>query len=260
MNMDQQPDGWPEITYQYVMHYFWEPNHLFLKKDEEKISDALFEAKKSDKSRRRRDLVLNRMKAEEVPLNYFLNVLLRILPASVRHLCLHPFGVDLSGLGLNSLSLITPDEFNFRDMGLKTQPDVHLESESARVFIEVKANDVTPLTLQQIHKYVRLHTKLDEIGGQVKRCYVLFLVPSDRLTIDGIGGPFDHDCVGEKITVQLGPEASGITFRSATWKSFAQTLNAELDRRRGEQTEAVEILTTLIGDFLADLKRRKLMT
>jgi hypothetical protein len=40
---------------------------------------------------------------------------------------------------------------------------------------------------------------------------------------------------------------------------LARALEKELDRRRGGQTEAAEMLEVLIGDFLADLKTRALI-
>lgn len=258
--MEQNADGWPEITYQYVMHYFWEPNHLFLKKDEDKLIKATDEAKKHSEKPRRRDLVRERMLAEEVPLNYLLNVLLRLAPAAIRRACLEPFGVDLLDGGLASLVVKTPGEF--KGDGLKTQPDVHLESETARVFIEVKVKAI--LTLQQIEKYVCLHAKLDEPRREAKRRYVLFLVNpntnSDMLEIEGIQQSILHKITHERIVKQLGHDASEVTFGATTWAKLAETLEKELDRQRGEQTEATEMLEVLIGDFLTDLKKRSLIS
>ena len=31
--MNQLTDGWPELTYRHIEHYFWEPQHLLLRKD-----------------------------------------------------------------------------------------------------------------------------------------------------------------------------------------------------------------------------------
>ncbi len=250
--MEHHADGWPAITYQYVMHYFWEPDHLFLKKDEDRLNKAIEEAKKKGQKHRRRDLARDRMQAEEVPLNYFLNVLLRLAPASIRRACLEPFGIDLAESGLDSLVLQTPGEF--KGVGLKTQPDVHLESETARVFIEVKIKDKTPLTLQQIEKYVQLHNQLDE----AKQRYLLFLVKPNELRIAGVRGNFTRDNMGQLLAPHLSPEAGSVTFGYASWAALAQKLTEERGRRQDSSDEAAEMLQILIGDFLADLERREL--
>jgi hypothetical protein len=241
--MEQNADGWPEITYRYIEHYYWEPQHLFHKMDSEKANTG---------GEKPVEVVYRRLRSQETPLNYLLNILLRLAPAAIRRACLEPFGIDLSDDGLASLVVKTPGEF--KGDGLKTQPDVHLESETARVFIEVKVN--ASLTLQQIKKYVHLHAELNKNGGQAKRPYVLFLVQSDELQIPGIESELNHDNVGKVRTTRLAPEANGVTFGLTTWEKFARILSEELDRRQSDQNEAAEMLTTLIGDFLADLNRR----
>jgi hypothetical protein len=129
---DQPRDGWPELTYRYVEHYYWEPQHL---------RPGVQEV---DKGLRR----------QEVPLNYFLNVLLRLLPASYRRAVLEPFVVDP---GLDALIQRTPPERDY------VEADVYLESAASRVFIEVKVD--APLRLKQVGKYVRLHEDLNEAEG-----------------------------------------------------------------------------------------------
>jgi hypothetical protein len=69
--------------------------------------------------------------------------------------------------GLASLVLKTPQGWKF------IQPDVHLESDVSRVFIELKVD--ARLTLSQLNKYALLHRTLDEQGG-AKRSYILLLV------------------------------------------------------------------------------------
>lgn len=254
--MPQHRDGWPEISYQYLMHYFWEPGHLLLKKDRVAIDRKVAQAKRRGEKGRIRDIVYDQMQAEEVPLNYLLNVLLRLAPASIRQQCLEPFGIDLSFPGLTSLTLKTPAEYNFRGAHLKTQPDVHLESDTARVFIEVKVN--ATLTFQQVQKYARLHRKLDDINGP-KRAYLLFLVKPHVLTLSDIKRSFDHASSGDALTELLGPEADGITLGSTTWAALAEVLTREMAWRSEQPSESVEMLAVLIGDFLEELKRRELL-
>ena len=51
------------------------------------------------------DVVDRKLRSQEVPLNYPLNVLLRIAPASLRAACLRPFGIDSAASGMQSLVL-----------------------------------------------------------------------------------------------------------------------------------------------------------
>jgi hypothetical protein len=252
--MNQPADGWPEITYQYVMHYFWEPGHLLLMKDRAKIDEEMAKAKLFVPKPRSRDLVHERMKAEEVPLNYFLNVLLRLAPSALRRACMEPFGVDITESGLSHLVVKTPGEY--KGTGLKTQPDVHLESETARVFIEVKVDAI--LTHGQIEKYVRLHEELDRRTDNTKRRYILFLVKSEELKISGTKQRYCHHDVQRIFPPLFDLKADGITFGSTSWANFARTLQEELDRRLEEQSDSTEMLAVLIGDFLGDLQSRGL--
>ncbi len=234
-------DGWPELTYRYIEHYAWEPQHLLLTNSR---------SERADLSQSRIEAVYERLRRQEVPLNYLLNVLLRLAPAALRRECLRPFGVPLSDPGLASLALRTPCDYE------RIQPDVHLESEGARVFIEVKVN--APLTLSQIQKYIDLHSELNSRNGS-KQAYILFLVKSAILTISDVKRSFAHEGARPAIAGLINAEAGDITFGSTSWSLFGQTLAQELERRRGEETESAEILATLIGDFLADLKSRHLL-
>lgn len=236
--MKQHADGWPELTYRYVEHYYWEPQHLF------RGANTNVSGEKSIEK------VYQRLRSQEVPLNYLLNVLLRIAPSSIRNRCLESFNVDSSDPGLSSLTVKTPWDY------ATIQPDVHLESPTARVFIEVKVK--AHLTLKQIDKYVDLHKKLDKDKVNPKSQYVLFLVKPDLLRLKDIEQSFDHHNTNQALGTMLGPKATGVTFGSTTWANFAMALNKELDLRLGEQSDATEMLTTLIGDFLNDLKSRNL--
>ena len=244
--MKEHADGWPELTYRYIEHYYWEPQHLFRDANSARIANTNVSGEKSIQQ------VYQRLRSQEVPLNYLLNVLLRLAPSSIRTKCLESFNVDSSDPGLSSLTLKTPCDYD------SIQPDVHLESATARVFIEVKVK--AHLTLKQIEKYIGLHEKLNGDNGNRKSQYVLFLVKPDLLRLKDIEQSFDHHNIHQALATLLGPKAAGVNFGSTTWTNFAMALNKELDQRLGEQSDTTEMLATLIGDFLNDLKLRNLFS
>jgi hypothetical protein len=238
-------EGWPELTYGYVMHYFWEPQHL--------THTVASKARAKLRKLKRREAVDELLRSQEVPLNYLLNILLRIGTASLRRTCLAPFGIDLSAdAGLTSLTLKKP-------VATPTiQPDVQLESESSRVFIELKVD--APLTREQIEKYVARHIELDMAPAIAKRRYLLLLVKKDPLVLSSASWPSEKislNAVGTRLAA-LWPD-SDVTFGAATWPAFGQALAIELDRRKADGGEAAETFTALIGDFLADLNSRGLV-
>lgn len=239
--MKQHADGWPELTYRYIEHYAWEPQHLLLTSG----------GTNQIRGKERIDAVYARLRRQEVPLNYLLNVLLRLVPSTIRRECLMPFGLVESDPGLTSLNLRTPCDYDH------IQPDVHLESATARVFIEVKVD--ARLTLDQIKKYAELHAKLDKDDGYKKQPYVLFLMKSKALTIADIKRSFDHESADSEIPPLLDENAGNITFGSTSWSAFGRTLEWELERRNKQEGESAEMLTNLIGDFLADIKARGLL-
>jgi hypothetical protein len=203
--MKQHIDGWPELTYRYIEHYAWEPQQLLL------TSHGTAGLRGQERIQK----VYEKLRRQEVPLNYLLNLLLRLVPSTIRRECLEPFGIDLSDPGLSTLFLRTPWDYDH------IQPDVHMESETTRVFIEVKLN--APLTLEQIKKYVKL-AKPDSSDNNTKRPYVLFLVKSATLTIGDIKQSFAHDSSGWAVAAQLDAKANGITFGSTSWTTFGQAL------------------------------------
>jgi hypothetical protein len=241
--MNQPDDGWPELTYAYVKHYFWEPQHLT------HTEASLVRAMKHHK--KRIDAVDELLRTEEVPLNYLLNVLLRIAPASLRRTCLKPFGIDLMDPGLATLDLRTPEDV------ASIQPDVQLESDKSRVFIELKVE--SKLTLEQIRKYVRRHQGLNTHPRPAKKPYVLLLVKDDQLRLyddKSVRQDFSFDALGEVIPQLHEPYAGEVTFGVTTWLALGEALYADLRRRREEQTDSLEMLEVLVGDFLKDLKSR----
>src|SRR5215510_12304894 len=139
-------EGWPELTYRFIEHYFWEPQQR-LEGARKPLSAATSEPNATSLESVRR-----RLRSQELPLNCLLNVLLRVVPRSVRRAAIAPFGVPVDSPALEGLVLKAPKDFKF------IQPDVHLESTRARLFIETKIE--APLMLEQIEMYVRLHEKL----------------------------------------------------------------------------------------------------
>lgn len=240
--MVQLTDGWPELTYRYLEHYYWEPQHLIRTK--RSIADAKVRGKSGVEA------FYRRIRSQEVPLNYLLNVFLRIAPSSIRCSCLAPFGIEPVELGRSPIILKTPCELDF------IQADVYLESETARVFIEVKVN--ARLTLSQIKKYIQLHAELDKEHN--RKHYILFLSKRDTVTLSDAKLSFNHETARPVLADALGPDGEGVTFGSATWTAFAQNILHELDNRRDETGEAAEMLDVLIGDFLSDLSTRKLIS
>lgn len=243
--MNNHNDGWPELTYRYIEHYYWEPQHLFRTTKSLPSPQAKIHNKSSVED------VYKRLRSQEVPLNYLLSVLLRLVPSSIRVQCLETFGIDVSDPGLCTLTLKTPWDYK------SIQPDIHLESATARVFIEVKVG--ASLKLNQIKKYVAHHVKLNTDGKINKRPYVLFLVKPAMLTINDIKQSYTHESAGSAIAALLGTEAIITTFGSTSWSLFGQALQQILDNRSAEESESTEMLTTLIGDFLADLNTRNLL-
>ncbi|MGO9179182.1 MAG: hypothetical protein ACLQHS_07900 [Candidatus Limnocylindrales bacterium] len=244
---DPPVETWPELTYRYVKHYYWEPQHL------RQTARTLDEVEAGGKSGV--DVVDRKLRSQEVPLNYLLNVLLRIAPSSLRAACLEPFGLDPSEPGVRSLSLRAS-----QDLG-RIQPDVHLESDAVRVFIELKVG--ARLSVEQLNKYVCYHRILNE--QHAKASYLLLLVKPTRNGELRIHRGRDHDDIdpraaGATIPGLLSMDSGGVTFGASTWTDFGNTLQAARDRRQDGHDECDEVVMALVNDFLADLQLRRLWT
>jgi hypothetical protein len=253
-NAGPYSDGWPEITYGYVMHYYWEPQHLL--HTARSLEDAIAHGKDPW------TVVDRAMRRQEVPLNYLFNLLLRLGPASMRSACLDLFGVGPDP-AFASLSLRPPGEFvlppedsEMAQRATIVQPDVHLESDSARVFIELKLD--AKLTVTQIDKYIRLHEGLDRTQGQAKRRWILLLVKKDPVWLyDGEA----RDAVkvpdlAARLSSTSNLTPGDVTYGATTWDHLASGLDEYLRDRSGDSSEAMEMLKTLIEDFRDDLRRR----
>jgi hypothetical protein len=253
-----EADGWPGLTYKYVMHYFWEPQHLLLKTNRIGPDGAS-----------RVERVRAGLMRQEVPVNYLLNLFLRLSPASMRAASLKPFGVGGDERTFQALQLRTPRDAVF------TQPDVLMESDRSRVLIELKVG--AKVTLTQIWKYVRLHRDMDNATNSPRK-YVLLLTQSDPIVFadDVERRLFTHHQptpdgstpwadIAELLETarpsgpgwQDLPALDEIRFGLSCWQHFAANIDEEI-RARGLNGECAEILDTLGGDFLADLRRRGL--
>lgn len=241
--MTTSNDGWPEITYRYVTHYFWEPQHLL--RTASSITAGQVSGQKTE------DIVYRKLRTQEVPLNYLVNILLRIAPSALRCSILELFGTDMNDQGLASLVLKTPREWKF------IQPDVHLESDTSRVFIELKID--AQLTLSQLNKYVLLHQTLNEQAG-TKRSYVLLLVKQRRIVLADAKKRFACTDAATVIPRMIDPGRPQPVFGATTWDAFGRKLGEELDRRKDDNSEAAEMLAVLINDFLSDMASKGLFS
>jgi hypothetical protein len=129
-----------------------------------------------------------------------------------------------------------------------TQPDVCLESNTARVFIEVKVGKNT-LNLEQVQKYLLLHADQDMQHG-VRRPYLLFLTntglpncwkPSAQAT--GEVHKFLHKAITKEVI-----------YGATTWQSIGQCL-VDVYRHSSDPRDEYP----MPFDFVSELRRRKLL-
>ena len=234
----KDPAAWPEFIYRLIEHYKWEPQHL------RRGSMAEVNA---------------RMRRQEVPLNFLFNILLRWLsPDEIREL-LSQFGVNQIVGELRVESLWSTSY---------AQPDVRIESDCCRVFVEVKVDAL--VKLQQVQ--LLLHSEMDLRFGQ-KQPYLLFLTrepfaecwrPSSEWPREGsvqdclrllsdapLSGAFSHRA-SEEARARYQNVKDAVAFGTTTWKSIRQRLEAlALKAQEGAGRR-------LIGDFVSDLRSRNL--
>lgn len=261
--------SWPLLTYRYVEHYFWVPQNIGLQ-------SRVVAPPPSDvplTKEARVVAVRRKIRSQEPPLNYLLNVFLHLSPKSVKRSLLSVFGLDSGSDVFADLELKHPEDISF------VQPDVVLESSQARVFIEVKVGSRTGL--DQVQKYCFLHAHRDEQSGQVKLPFLLFLTQktfaahwSPSSEAKGLGSvdaflkeqlgeqPLSAKLTGRKSALAYRPAFADIVekvgFGAATWQEFAQAVQGQRNARESASGEAAEMFATLAGDFLMDLKARGL--
>ncbi len=222
-------NGFAELLYRFIAHYKWEPQHLAGSVKE-------FE---------------DRIRLQEVPLNFLLNAFLRFSSSATIESILTKCGFSSARFGSSTLELKFPSETKF------TQPDVLIESDEARIFIEVKVD--SKVKLEQIQKYALLHATMNI---QRRRWS-----PSKDRSLSADVHSFLHDRLAEthgfEFLKRLPDEAilkeyeeveRSITFGAYTWNSFGdhlKVLSAGLVKSPDREIEV-----RVIDDFLSDLRRR----
>jgi hypothetical protein len=228
MDNDVRLGTWPELLYRFIEHYKWEPQHL------------------------RADDFDARMRRQEVPLNFMLNLLLRCSAPDRINFLLQAFEPGLSNLD-DDLELMFPWETK------ATQPDVRLEGSQSRIFIEVKVD--SSIKLDQVQKYTSLHREMDERFGP-KNHYLLFLTKRNfevcwRPKSEAINFVDVHSFVEHQLFGQSGSNVTGAPICSAaTWGRFSRQL--ELLSTSLCATRIVE--RRIVSDFLHDLGARGLLS
>jgi hypothetical protein len=216
--------SWIEELYRYAEYYHGERQHLTGPREE----------------------VRERMRRTEVPLNAILNITLRLLPDSSTGRLLGIFLTEPRvHFGSLALTRLHPDDAKLRHT---VQPDVSLESETARVFIELKVS--ARCTLQQVQKYVLLHALRNNGTGAGKVPFLLFLSPR---RLYNQWEPGERDPV---FAMGKGPEGLLEHLRAT---AFPEAVHAEsVKLQSGSAGEAENTLCKLLDDLLADLDRRGL--
>ncbi|MGQ0601275.1 MAG: hypothetical protein ACT4QE_06205 [Anaerolineales bacterium] len=262
-------NSWVEQLYQHAEYYYWVPNAL----GKQSIPGQRGYAK-LEKIRRK-------MRSTEVPLNTVFNVLLRLLPDRLLSNLLVRFTAD-NGMDLGkNFELVDTSSWEI-DLGNFVQPDVTLESDAARVFIELKVED--HFSIQQAQKYIFLHALWVIASGKQKQPCLLFLSPkslhsqwqpsersmafaAERNAADLLKFLKSTDLpttLGNKpSTVYLHEHASRILdtliLGSATWRTVGHCLYGEMQNLTGNAlSDSHETVAKLIQDFLVELKSRKL--
>jgi hypothetical protein len=233
-----------DLLYRFIAHYKWEPQHL---------SGSVKEFE-------------DRVRKQEVPLNFLLNAFLRFSSSATIGSVLTQCGFLDSELASQDFELKFPSETKF------TQPDVLIESDEVRVFIEVKVDST--VKLEQVQKYALLHAKMNI--QERKRPYLMFLTkchfpegwsPSkDRVPSTDL-----HSFLGERLAKAQGfdfltrsPEEvvlkeyeevkRGIKFGAQTWNSFGNQLKL-LSAGLVENPDR-EVEVRVFEDFLSELRQR----
>ena len=258
---------WPEQLYRYVQHYFWEPQHLL------KTPKAAWRA--GQKGETTEEAFYRLIRRQEVPLNFTLNLVLRVAPVLVRTAFLQEFGRENDHLSFESPQLLFADDQAF------TQPDVLLRTESQRIFVELKVKGGGGST-DQVEKYAWLHAYLDQVESPLEP-YLYFLTSGpierawkpkkDRAPIlqDGLQSFLTDELERRRFSSAprfkekwpLPEEAYFAVVNSmrvghATWQVIGDCLQRERGKRLKHGGEIAEVMRALLGDFLVDLRARHL--
>lgn len=232
-------DSWPEFVYRFVEHYFWEPQHLG-------PGVESFYAK---------------IRRQEVPLNFLFNMLLYALPQSYRRALLAP-----SGIGKPSgPSLVVRNSRNRSFI----QADVELDSESERIFVELKIRAKTGL--DQLQKYVMLHALLAATDDS-PRTPILIFVTKHPFARHWKSSEPNISSQGDVAPLLLKSDLSKKLRTNAELKTVAGSYEATCQKLSlgfltwqdiGDQLTGFlrvddELSDSLVEGFLSDLRRRGL--
>ena len=262
---------WPALTYRYVEHYFWEPQHLrpHSKSAVTKTSFASANSPFAD--------FKQKLKSQETPLNYLLNIFLRLCSQSAKQSLLTAFGLDANSNLFSRLDLCFPEDRPF------VQPDVVLESPLARVCIEVKVEAKTKI--EQVQKYCFLQAHLNAGLNLPKHPVLLYLTQKEFAThwvpvadikkqSSSSSSEFLKQILREQpLASKVEGHTSAIKYREAyqdivdriefgfaTWQQFGSVVNSLMQLKTIEGGEAAEMFGALAGDFLLELQERHLWT
>ena len=132
LHKSRDRNTWPEQSYRYVEHYFWEPQHLI---KTEKAARAAHR-----RGERNIEAFYRLIRSQEVPLNFCLNLVLRIAPPGVRIAFLRQFHVDRAPSDILEPQLLYGEDHPF------TQPDLLLQTSTQRFFVELKVSGSASIT------------------------------------------------------------------------------------------------------------------
>jgi hypothetical protein len=247
VKVDTDPCAWTEVLYRAIVHYAWEPQH---------------------KRHRTVREFLDAIRHHEVPLNLLLYLLLRWSPPHTVRRLLKPFGIDPSVVQLGDLRVTCPSD------RIYTQPDLCLESDMTRIFIEVKVGSKTGLP--QVQKYLLLHADEDNRHGVQKTPYLLFLTQVEfvkhwsphtaaagdvhdflRATTKDAGiGTFAKGA-NRQLLERYDEVKATIQYGAATWKSVGGLLVRVCEEYQQAGRHDTDI--RIISDFITELRQRDLM-
>jgi hypothetical protein len=257
--MSQNKDSWIEQIYQYVEYYYWEPQYL-----NKKTSIAEVRAT---------------MRKTEAPLNAILNVTFRLLPSRILTNLLSLFSKADFGKEFALIDILSM----IPETGYFAQPDITLETNTSRIFIETKIK--SDFTLSQTYKYIFLHAWWNQRTGIYnKQPFIFFLSPNnihkqwiakerneifvEDNSVTSIVEYLNENPLPLKLgnlhsTELLHKDAMQILnsqqLGSTTWQNIGDYLNNELeDIKQQIYDDSLEVITKIIYDFLLELKNRNL--
>lgn len=245
MKTKPDPSSWPELVYRFIEFYKWEPQHLARGKSAKEFQDEI--------------------RRKEVPLNFMLLLLLRWSSPRVIHTLLRDFG--FYGSYDAAFHLATPRCPSY------IQPDVCLESDTVRVFIELKVDH--KLNLEQVQKYLLLHSELD-IETSEKQPYLFFVTAEEfaktwkpareatndvqqflvQKTAGAILSKLERRVRDPKVLIRFGDVKQIVRYGATTWNCLGECLAGICNDFDKGDIGRSDI--RMISDFVQELQQRGL--